>query len=263
MMMRIRKLGWAGVEIEHDGEILVIDLLEEKAPLGENLALDQPLPPPSRPGEIDLALVSHLHGDHTDPGALRRALRPGAPVFRPTAGRGPFAQEPSALAMEESLHVHGLRSEEVAEWDSRTVGVFRVIAVPAVDALGDPQISWVVEAGGVRVFHGGDTMFHGFWWAIRDFVGPIDFALLPINGPVLEDVPGHFPSSPVPAVLLPEQAAIVAHILGAHTAMPIHYGLDRPPLYAETPDAVGRFQRSARERGVNPVVREPGEEMSV
>ncbi|KJQ52704.1 MBL fold metallo-hydrolase [Microbacterium sp. SA39] len=261
--MRIRKLGWAGVEIEHDGQILVIDLLEEKAPLGEALTLDQPLPPPSRTGEIDLALVSHLHGDHTDPAALQRALRPGARVFRPVAGRGPFAQEPSALHMEDSLRSHGLRTEQVEEWDSRTVGAFRVTAVPAVDALGDPQVSWVVEAGGVRVFHGGDTMFHGFWWGIRDFVGRIDVALLPINGPVLEGVPGHSPSSPVPAVLLPEQAAIAAQILGAHTAMPIHYGLDRPPLYAQTPDAVGRFERSARERGITPVVRQPGGHVTV
>lgn len=261
--MRIRRLGWAGVEIEHEGETLVIDLLEEKAPLGEALTLDQPLPPPSRPGEIDLALVSHLHGDHTDPGALRRALRPGATVFRPTAGKGPFAQEPSALQMEESLRSQGLHTEQVEEWESRTVGAFRVTAVPAVDALGDPQVSWVVEAGGVRVFHGGDTMFHGYWWGIRDFAGPIDVALLPINGPVLEDVPGHSPSSPVPAVLLPEQAAIVAHILGAQTAMAIHYGLDRPPLYAQTPDAVGRFERSVREQGITPVVLGPGEEISV
>lgn len=261
--MRIRRLGWAGVEIDCEGESLVIDLLEKKAPLGEALSLEQPLPPTSRPGEIDLALVSHLHGDHTDPGALRRALRPEAPVFRPAAGRGPFAHEPSALHMEESMREHGLYSEQIEEWESRTVGAFRVTAVPAVDALGDPQVSWVVEAGGVRIFHGGDTMFHGFWWGIRDFAGPIDVALLPINGPILEDVPGHSPSSPVPAVLLPEQAAIAAHILGAHTAMPIHYGLDRPPLYAQTPDAVSRFERSAREYGITPVVLHPGEEITV
>lgn len=261
--MRIRRLGWAGVELEHEGEALVIDLLEEKAPLGEALSLDQPLPPPSRPGEIDLALVSHLHGDHTDPSALRSALRPGAPVLRPVSGRGPFAQEPSALHMEESLRSHGLRAEQVEEWDTRTVGTFRVTAVPAVDALGDPQVSWIVEAGGVRVFHGGDTMFHGYWWGIRKFVGRIDVALLPINGPVLQDVPGHSPSSPVPAVLLPEQAVIAAEILGAHTAIPIHYGLDRPPLYAQTPDAVGRFERSARELGIAPVVLAAGEQIAL
>lgn len=261
--MKIRRLGWAGVEIEHGGEFLVIDLLEEKAPLGDALLLEQPLPPTSRPGEIDLALVSHLHGDHTDPGALRRALRQGAPVFRPVAGRGPFAHEPGALRMEQALRSHGLRTEQVEEWETRSAGAFRVTAVPAVDGLGDPQVSWVVEAGGVRIFHGGDTMFHGFWWGIRDFVGPIDVALLPINGPVLQDVPGHSPSSRVPAVLLPEQAAIAAHILEAHTAVPIHYGLDRPPLYAQTPDAVARFERSAREHGITPVVPAPGEEIGV
>lgn len=45
--------------------------------------------------------------------------------------------------------------------------------------------------------------------------------------------------------------------------MSIHYGLDRPPFYAQTPDAVGRFERSAREHEITSVVLEPGEEITV
>lgn len=261
--MKIHRLGWAGIELEHEGEVLVIDLLEDDEPLGAALALDQPLPSAGHPGGTDGALVSHLHADHTDPTALRRALRPGAPILRPVAGRGPYAQEPGALAMEEALRSRGLNAEQVNVWDSRTIGAFHVTAVPAIDGLGDPQVSWVVEAGGTRILHGGDTMAHGFWWGIRAFVGAIDVALLPINGPVLEDVPGHTPSNPFPAVLLPEQAAAAAHILGARRAVPIHYGLDRPPLYAQTPHALQRFERSARELGIDPVVLEPGQELTV
>lgn len=261
--MKIRKLGWAGVEIENDGEVLVIDLLEEREPLGAPLALEQPLPPPANSGRVDLALVSHLHADHTDPGALKRALRSGATVFRPMPGRGPFAAEASTMQVEEALATHGVKTEHVDEWDSRTVGGFRVTACPAVDGLGDPQVSWVIEADGRRIFHGGDTMVHGFWWGIRKFVGDIDVALLPINGPVLDGIPGRSPSSPIPAVLLPEQAAVAAELLGARIAIPIHYGLDRPPLYAQTHDAVGRFQTSVRERGIEPVVLDPGEDITV
>jgi L-ascorbate metabolism protein UlaG (beta-lactamase superfamily) len=46
-------------------------------------------------------------------------------------------------------------------------------------------------------------------------------------------------------------------------AIPIHYGLDRPPLYSQTPDAALRFEQNARELGINPVILEPGEEITV
>ncbi|MEV5595321.1 hypothetical protein [Streptomyces sp. NPDC052496] len=31
--MRLRRLGWAGVELEHAGQALVIDLIEDASPL--------------------------------------------------------------------------------------------------------------------------------------------------------------------------------------------------------------------------------------
>jgi L-ascorbate metabolism protein UlaG (beta-lactamase superfamily) len=261
--MRLRRLGWAGIEIEHDDHVLVIDLLEDHEPLSAELRLEQPLLPPSRPGRTDAALVSHLHADHTDPAALRRALAPGAPVYRPEPETGPSEGDVLCSSVEASLREHGLAAEPVAVWESRTVGPFRVTACPAIDGLGDPQISWVVDTGDKRIFHGGDTMFHGFWWSIARRLGPIDVAFLPINGPVLTEVPDLQPNSPLPAVLLPEQAAVAAHLLGASTVVPIHYGLDRPPLYAEAPDAVGRFERSVAELGLTPVVLDPGEDLVV
>lgn len=136
-------------------------------------------------------------------------------------------------------------------------------ACPAVDGLGAPQVSWVIDTGDRRVFHGGDTMFHGFWWSIARELGPFDVACLPINGPTVARVPGLRGDSPVPAVLLPEQTSAAAQLLGANTVVPIHYGLDRPSLYAETPDAVGRFERSSRRAGLAPVVLEAGEELLV
>ncbi len=102
-------------------------------------------------------------------------------------------------------------------------------------------------------------MFHGYWWLIAQRLGPIDIAVLPINGLVLAEVPNLHPSSPLPSVLLPEQAAVAAHLLGASIAVPMHYGLDRPPLYARTPDAVWRFERSVRELGIRPAVLAAGE----
>lgn len=73
--MRLRRLGWAGIEIEHDDQLLVIDLLEDHTPLSAELVLDQTLLPPSRPGRTNGALVTHLHSDHTD--AARDPVRGG------------------------------------------------------------------------------------------------------------------------------------------------------------------------------------------
>ncbi|MFI2238819.1 hypothetical protein [Streptomyces chrestomyceticus] len=72
---------------------------------------------------------------------------------------------------------------------------------------------------------------------------------------------GHLqPPSPFHAAMLPEEAAVAAHILGARIAVPMHYGtLNKPPVYVETPRAVERFERRARELGITPLVVPYGE----
>src|SRR2546425_5180020 len=88
--MQVRWLGWAGVELEHEGETLVIDPLVDPAgtfaALGD-AARDVELPPvvPATPGRAGAGLVSHLHRDHTDAGALAGALGPGGVVHHPAS----------------------------------------------------------------------------------------------------------------------------------------------------------------------------------
>ncbi len=60
-----------------------------------------------------------------------------------------------------------------------TTGPFTTAAVPAVDGIGDPQVSWAVEAGGKRVIHLGDSVFHGYWWRAAHRYGPFDAVLPP------------------------------------------------------------------------------------
>ncbi len=217
----------------------------------------EPLPSPSRPA--DGALVTHLHGDHADPAALARALTPEAVVYRPAAGVGEFLDVAATLGAEKAFKEHALRTEELAPWEERTVGPFTVTAVPAVDGFGDPQISWVVEADGVRILHAGDTVFHGYWWRIAMRVGAIDLAFLPINGPVCE-FPHRQPPSPLPAALDPRQAAVAAHLLGARGAVPMHYGaIHNPPVYAQVDDPAAGFVREAEGLGVQVQVVAPGD----
>ena len=90
--MRIRWLGWAGVEIEARGERVVIDPLEDAAAvfawLGERArAIPVPEVVPAQPGAI-AGLLTHLHRDHADAAALGSALRAGATVYEPVDAAG-------------------------------------------------------------------------------------------------------------------------------------------------------------------------------
>ena len=217
----------------------------------------EPLPPPSRP--LTAALVTHLHGDHTDPPALARALQPGAPVLRPAVSTAEGLDSAGTFGAEAGLAEHGLATDIVDVWDSRTIGPFTVTAVPAVDGFGDPQVSWVVEADGERILHAGDTIFHGFWWSIVARLGPIGTAFLPVNGAVCE-FPHKQPFSPIPATLDPERAAAAAHLLQVDRAIPIHYGaIEGPPIYAPIADAAQAFAREAAALGVTTEIIAPGD----
>ena len=251
--MKFRHLGWAGVEIECDGQTLLIDCIKSSFPLirAEELVLPQP--------NAAAALVTHLHSDHADPATIAAALAGGGPVFRPEPNPGSGDDLKLTEQAEAEFRSAGLAPEVVPPWAERRVGPFRILAAPSVDGFGDPQRCWVVECGGTRVLHAGDTLFHGHWWAISRAVGPIDVAFLPINGPVIT-LPFVHPPSPLPAVMSPEEAAVAAHLLSARVCVPIHYGLvDDPPEYVPTSRPVERFTAKSRELGVTPLIPPRGE----
>ncbi|WP_406637080.1 MBL fold metallo-hydrolase [Amycolatopsis sp. WGS_07] len=246
--MRTRRLGWAGLEIEAGGERLVIDYARDLSPLFTGWKSGDGLLAPS--GKVTAALVTHLHRDHTDAAALADVLEPGAPVLRPAPGHGDDVDHVITLPAEQELVLQRLAAEVVEPWATREIGPFRVTAVPAVDGLGDPQLSWVVEAEGQRVFHGGDTMFHGFWWLIARRFSPIDAAFLPANGAVV-DAPHLQPPSPLPAAMDPKQAAAAAEILDARYAVPMHYEAEQPDKvagYLEVADPEAEFRTHAGQR---------------
>ena len=258
--MDVRWLGWAGVEVEHDGATLVIDPLADPggvfAGFGDAaLGVELPTVDAPAPGAV-AALVSHLHRDHADAGALAAALGPGGAVHHPV----PSEDSNLALAQAEyELGAAGLPRRVASVWESFSAGPFTCTALPAVDGLGDPQVSWVVEAGGRRVLHLGDTLFHGGWWQMARRAGPFDLVFAPINGAVV-DFPHQQPASPLPAAMDPEQAALAAELLGAQTVVPMHYGgFSIDPYYRPLPDARERFERAARARAYRAAVLEPGE----
>lgn len=244
--MKIRRLGWAGIEIEHDGASAVIDLVEDLSSMEAFVGPPRgPLPPPRAAGAASLALVTHLHGDHADPAALGRSLAPDGLIGRPRSAEGEPLETAALAWAERGLAGLDRETVEAEPWQTIEAGPFSATAVPAVDGFGDPQVSWVLEAGGRRVLHAGDTLFHGSWWLTRMRCGPIDAAFLPVNGPIVS-LPHRQPPSAIEAAMNPEQAVLAASILGAERIVPIHYDtIHQPPAYAQTGDALPRVEAAA------------------
>jgi L-ascorbate metabolism protein UlaG (beta-lactamase superfamily) len=225
--MQIRWLGWAGVEIEAEGERVVVDPLADAGAvfraLGDRVAA-MPTPQVVAASEGAIAgAVTHLHRDHADADALAAALAAGAPVFEPQAYGGEGLEQLAVAQADHELTAAGLARSPTAAWTSVDAGPFTLTALPAVDGTGDPQVSWLIAAEGRRVLHLGDTMNHGWWWRFRERFGAPDAVLAPVNGARLR-FPHRRPASPLAGAMDPEQAALAADILDAKRLVPMHYG---------------------------------------
>ena len=244
--MRVRWLGWAGVEIEEQGERIVVDPLEDAAAvfewIGESAA-SMPRPDVLAPRAGALAgLVTHLHRDHADAAALVAALSTDASVYEPQGYGGGRSEQLATAQADQELRAAELERKPTAPWTSMTIGPFAVTALPAVDGTGDPQVSWLIEARGKRVLHLGDTMFHGWWWRVTERFGAPSAVFAPINGARVS-FPHRRPASPLAAVMDPEQAALAAELLQADQLVPIHCdGYALPGLYEPVPDALERLK---------------------
>lgn len=263
--MRIRRLGWAGIEVEHEGESAVIDLVEDISSMEAFVGQPhRPLPGPRSAGSVRLALATHLHGDHTDPAALDKALAEDGALYRPRRSVGEFLEIAAVEGAEKALAENGVTNFEIEPWQSVEAGPFKATAVPAVDGFGDPQVSWILEAGDSRIIHCGDTLFHGSWWLIQMRFGPFDAAFMPVNGPVVS-LPHRQPASTIGAVMNPEQAVLATDILGARRLVPIHFDtINGPPVYEQTDSIIDRVRRAAgRAEGLDVVVLEEGETLDL
>jgi L-ascorbate metabolism protein UlaG (beta-lactamase superfamily) len=260
--MDIRRLGWAGLELTSADTTLVVDLIGSFGAF-EPLLTGPPAPLPQPSRQADAALVTHLHEDHIDAAAIAAALKADGPVLRPRAVPVFGTDAVGTDAGERALLEHGLETDSLDPWDTRTIGPFAITALPAVDGFGDPQLSWLIEADGQRVLHAGDTIFHGSWWSIALRNDPIDVAFLPINGAVC-DFPHRQPRSPFAAAMDPQQAAVAAQILGAERVVPMHYDdIQVPPFYVQVDDPSGTFVREGEKLGLTVETLAPGEELAL
>jgi L-ascorbate metabolism protein UlaG (beta-lactamase superfamily) len=233
---RVRRLGWAGVEIRLGETRVLIDALEDVEPLEPVLGRPKrPLPPIETPTGTH-ALITHIHPDHYDRELLARLAASGT--------IGCHAPTAAALARD------GIEATPQNLGQPRQIGALTVTPAASLDWRGTDcdQVAWIVEGAGARIIHCGDTMWHGNWWQIARDHGPFDIAFLPVNG-VIARFEGY--ETNVPVTLTPEQAVEAAAALHARAACAIHYELfNNPPVYVEQPDIPERFSRAAQARGI-------------
>ena len=240
--LRVQRLSWAGVKLVCGDTTLFIDASYDPS-RASGPSADVPLAVETRDRN---ALITHHHGDHFDAAALRSALGDNGIVVVPETV-APWADTRQLRVQPAKLYQPVMLP--------RGTATFMAICVPAVDGLGHPQVSWIVDAAGKRVFHGGDTAWHGYWWDISRAYGPFDLALLPING--FRQVGGRYTDTGQPMSLTPEQAVAAAEVLGAKLTVPIHYG-GASPGYTEIPHAMERFLEAAQARHIAARIAEPG-----
>jgi L-ascorbate metabolism protein UlaG (beta-lactamase superfamily) len=203
----LRFVGHSTVRLELAGRVVLTDpVLTDRVS-----ALTRQTAPSTRAdrADVDLVLLSHLHGDHVHLPSLRLLSR----HVRVIAPRGSGAW----------LRSKGIRRvDELAPGEELIDGDLRIAGVPAAHSghrwgprlTHGPQaaaMGHLIEGGGVRVYAAGDTdLFPG----MSELAG-VDIALLPVWGwgPTLG--PGH---------LTPVRAAEAVGLLKPNVVVPVHWG---------------------------------------
>jgi L-ascorbate metabolism protein UlaG (beta-lactamase superfamily) len=234
----VTRIVHGSVIVEMRGTRVLVDpwfhsglLRRQREPLG---LMPDGLPP------VAAVLVTHRHGDHYDPDALRE-LAPSTPVV---VARPELSGELTALGF--------ARVVPLEWWEHTTVGDLTVTAVPADDAV--PQNGYVLEAGGVQAYVAGDTRPFDALVDVATRFPALTVALLPVGG---ERFLG------MKREMSPEDAARAAAVLDAKRLIPTEYGEHGGfPLRWHARNPVERFIAECKQQGIvrdRIVVLEPGE----
>lgn len=162
---------------------------------------------PSDLTDLDWVFASHKHSDHLDPGSIGEvlAMAPRARLVLPA----PIVDYAVA---ELGLPAHRILGASPGDH----IGPFRLL--PAAHPDPSPcYLSTVVEVGGLRIFHSGDTLCFDELRTELQRLQP-DVVLLPANGRVAE----HLGTPPNMSL---EEAVELGRACGARLLIPHHYDL--------------------------------------
>jgi L-ascorbate metabolism protein UlaG (beta-lactamase superfamily) len=230
-------LGQAGFALRCGRDLLLIDPFLSHRP--ERLL--EPVVDPRQLSGVTAVLATHEHDDHLD--LLTWAvLAQASPSAR-------FVVPEPLLPIVTGAGVSGARTTGAWLGASISLGNARATPVPARHAvriedgysLGDRRhgtprfVGYVVELGGVRLYHAGDSLAHPVIVESVRALRP-DIALLPINGrsPECE-------RRGIVGNMSPDEAARLARDVGVAVAVPMHFDTIRGNL--GRPDAFVRAMR--------------------
>jgi L-ascorbate metabolism protein UlaG (beta-lactamase superfamily) len=204
----LTRVAHACVLLDFDGHMILTDpWLSEKTGYyqGEKRAFDTAADLPPLSGVV----ISHGHYDHFDMEAF--AAYPDKTV--------PMAVKRGLAAKARSYGFSNVT--ELDAWETTDLGPVRVTAAPAKHKV--PEVTFVLESAGSRVFFGADTMRIAELDDIAHRFGPIDLALLPINGLTIRPLLNR------QVVMNAVEAADLTRTLRPRLAVPIHYAFTGGP----------------------------------
>jgi L-ascorbate metabolism protein UlaG (beta-lactamase superfamily) len=196
------------VLIDIDGTLVLTDPWFSEKPTyhpGEPVACEVGSLPP-----LAGVFVSHGHYDHCDLAAFAAYPDKNVPfvVMRGLAGKVRAAGFKNVIELE--------------PWESARLREVTITATPARHKV--PEITAVLHGGSRTVFFGADTMRIPELDEVATRFPSIDLALLPINGLRIR------PLLNKQVVMDAEEAAMLAAVLHASNAVPIHYAFTGGPV---------------------------------
>lgn len=182
--VNIEWLGHSGFLLEGDGKKIYIDPYD----LSEERAFED---------KADILLITHEHFDHCSPEDIRKVRRSDSTTLIPEnlslQFKGDARRITEGDVLADGLEIKGTRIEVVPAYN--------------LDKPYHPRglgVGYIVELGGIRIYHAGDCDFFPEMKNIRT-----DVALLPIGGTYTMDE---------------EEAANAAAAISPKYVIPMHYG---------------------------------------
>jgi len=208
----ITALGHASVQIEQGGRVVIVDPVAAQADL-------------SRAKPADLILVTDIHPDHFDPGAIAKLRKPGAPVVVP-----PAVAEAKTIPNTTVMLNATMRTNEEAPAGITVISVpaYNIERGPSPGQLYHPRgrgqgylLTFSDKLAAARLKQAGSVYVAGDTEcvpAMATWVKDVDVALMPMN---------------LPYTMTPAEAAACVKGFKPRVAIPYHYMGQKPEEFVE------------------------------
>ncbi|HEY0780283.1 MAG TPA: MBL fold metallo-hydrolase [Gemmatirosa sp.] len=196
--LTVTRIAHASVLIDFAGKAVLTDPWFTETPeyhQGEALGLGVDGLP-----RLTAVVASHAHYDHFDIEHFARYPHLDVPLL---VGFPDMVERARNAGFTDVRQIH--------PGETQVVDGVSITALPGAHVV--PEITFLLAAGGNTVYFGGDTLLTPDVRAIA-VRGPVDVALLPVNGLLVGGEP---------AVSSAEEAAVFAGMLQAAVAIPTHY----------------------------------------